>query len=305
MKTWLDKLNPIYEGLPYMEIEGESISYPCVAEIKLDGEFQYLIKKDGKTYLADKQVYGRIRTDMPVTNVDIPDNSVFLAELVWNAGKSFYEFARHKLDADCNLGIFSCVRYKGEDLWGKVPYTEVRDLLEKQTFYNNKVVLIPAIQVADSQELKDLFDRLVANGYEGLVAKQPNSKYVNGKTLLWTKRKFEDEADLVIVGYQTGTKRAKNLSVLLGHLVNGQVKQLTHCGGGFNLAEKATLLKVLQGCKVVGKQKDDILVEPQIVVKIIHNGIIRNPDGSANSLRHPRFDRFRFDKTVAEIDTIK
>lgn len=301
----MDKLNPIYNGLPYMEIEGERINYPCVAEIKLDGEFQYLIKQNGNVYLADKQVYGRIRTNMPITNVNIPDNSVFLGELVWGAGKSFYEFARHKLDANCNLGIFGCVRYEGKDLWGKATYTEVRQLLEEQTFYNDKVVLIPAIQIQDTEELQDLFEQITTAGYEGVIAKEPSSKYINGKTYQWTKKKFQAEADLVICGYQTGTKRAKNLSVLVGHLVDGEVKHLTHVGGGFSYDEKMSLLKVLQNCKQTGKIKDDILVEPKIVIKVLHSGIIRNIDGTANSLRHPRFDRFRFDKTVNEIDTIK
>ena len=305
MKTWQDKNSSLYDGLPYMEIEGENAVFPCIAEIKLDGEMVYVIEKDGIVYLANKQKHGRIRTDMPVTNVDIPKDSIFLAELVWGAGKSFYDFARHKLNQECNLGIFSCVKYKGKQLWGKMPYTEVREILEAQTFYNNKVVLIPAVQVQDAQELEDLFNKVVAGGYEGLVIKQPNSKYVNGKTYQWVKRKFQDEADLVICGYQTGTKRAKNLSVLVGHLVNGEVKFLTHVGGGFKNDEKTCLLKVLQQCKQIGKLKDDVLVEPKIVIKVLHNGIIRNVDGSANSLRHPRFDRFRFDKTVNEVDTIK
>lgn len=305
MKTWIDKLNPVYNGLPYMEIEGERITYPCMAELKLDGEFQYIINYEGTNYLADKQVYGRIRTDMPITNINIPENSVFLGELVWGAGKNFYEFARHKLDNNCNLGIFGCVRYLGDDIWKEATYTQAREILERQKFYNDKVVLIPTVVVSDAQELEDLFERVTANGYEGLVIKEFDSKYVNGKTYHWTKKKFQDDADLVICGYQTGTKRAKNLSVLVGHLVEGEIKHLTHVGGGFSNEEKMTLLGVLQKCPAIGRIKDDILVEPKIVIKVLHSGIIRNPDGTANSLRHPRFDRFRFDKAVKEIDTIK
>ena len=135
--------------------------------------------------------------------------------------------------------------------------------------------------------------------------KKPDSKYRNGKSYHWTKKKLQAEADLVICGYQTATKRVKNLSVLVGHLINGEVKPFTHVGGGFSLKEKMSLLSALQTCPSTGKLRDDILVEPKIVIKVIHSGVIRNPDGSANSLRHPRFDRFRFDKTVDEVDTIK
>jgi ATP-dependent DNA ligase len=267
-----------------------------------------MIKKQGKLYLANKPEHGRIRTEMPAllsVEADIPDDSVFLAELVWGAGKDFYDFARHKLDPECGLGIFSCLKYAGVQLWGVATHEETRRLLEKQTFYNDKVALVPCVEVADKGELNDLFKRIVKLGFEGLVAKQKTSKYVNGKTYEQTKWKNQAEGDFVICGYQTGTKRAKTLSVLIGHLVNGEVKILTHVGGGFKQEEKETMLQVLQGCKQIGRMKDDILVEPKIVIKVIHNGVIRNPDGSVNSLRHPRFDRVRFDKTVKEIEALK
>lgn len=305
MKTWQDKLSTLYDGLPYMEMEGESITYPSVAELKLDGEFVYAVKNGGKVYLANKPAYGRIRTDMAVTdrlNL-MPEDSALLCELVWGAGKDFYEFARHKLDADCNLGVYGCVKWAGKIL--NSTYTEVRQLLEEQTFYDKKVALVPAVMLEDADDLDELFNTVTAAGYEGVVVKKPNSKYVNGRNYDWTKKKLQAEADLVICGYQTGTKRAKTLSVLVGHRVGNEIKPFVHVGGGFTQKEKAALLKVLQGCTVVGNLDKDFLVEPKIVIKIIHSGVIRNPDGSANSLRHPRFDRWRLDKTVQEIDTIK
>ena len=290
-----------------MEIEGtvENITYPTMAELKVDGEFVYVIKTD-KVYLANKKAYGRIRTDMIVTNhLDLmPNNTVLLGELIWGAGKDFYDFARHKLDANCNLVIYGCLRYAGKDL-SNWTYTETRQLLENQTFYNDKVVLVPTVYVENAQELQELFDKFTAHGYEGLVAKKPTSKYINGRSYDWTKKKLQAEADLVICGYQTETKRAKTLSVLVGHNVNGEIKPFVHVGSGFTHEEKETLLKILKECPVVGKLDKDLLVEPKIVIKIIHSGVVRNEDGSANSLRHPRFDRFRFDKTIQEIDTIK
>jgi len=307
MKTWQDKQSPLYDGLPYMEIEGaeSNITYPSLAELKVDGEFVYVIKTD-KVYLANKKAYGRIRTDMAVTDhLDLmPKDTVLLGELIWGAGKDFYDFARHKLDPNCNLVIFGCVRYKGIDL-SNWTYKQTRQLLESQTFYNSKVVLVPSVFVEDAQELQQLFDKFTAHGYEGVVVKKPTSKYKSGKSYDWSKKKLQAEADLVICGYQTGTKRAKTLSVLVGHRINGKVEPFVHVGGGFTKEEKETLLKVLKECTETGKLDKDILIEPKIVIKVIHSGVVRNVDGSANSLRHPRFDRFRFDKTVNEIDTIK
>ena len=66
MRTWQNKDSELYEGLPFMEIRGEGFTYPCRVEPKLDGEFSYVIKKEGKLYLANKPEHGRIRMEMPV-----------------------------------------------------------------------------------------------------------------------------------------------------------------------------------------------------------------------------------------------
>lgn len=309
MKTYQDKNSPLYEGLPFMEIEGQGFTFPCRAEIKLDGEFQYVIKRKGKLYLANKPEHGRIRTDMPVLNEiedKIPDDSVFLAELVWGRGDDFYAFARHKLDPNCSLGFFGCVRFAGKQIWNDWTYVATRDLLEQQKFYTPNAVLIPSVIVANEQELDDLYEIIVNGGYEGLIAKTPESKYTNKVTYEWTKRKYETEGDFVIMGYQSGTKRAKMLSVLVGHLVDGVVVPLSYVGGGFGIdtVPKETMLTVLQGI-VTGNKGDEIYVEQKLVVEIKYSGVIRKEDGSVNSLRHPQFKCVRMDKSVEHIDTVE
>jgi len=306
MKTYQDKNSPLYQGLPFMEIEGDYISFPNIAEVKLDGEFQYLIKKQGDIYLANKPEHGRIRTDMPVTQIDIPDDSVFLAELVYGGGNNFYDFARHKLDDDLNLGVFGCLKYDGEEVWKTSNHIEIRKLLQRQTFYNKKVGLVPMAICNNQAELDAFFNKVVSAGFEGVVVKDPLSRYIDGMTGRWAKRKYVADADLVIMGYETGTKRAKNLTVVVGHMVDGKVERLTRVGGGFGskTMTKEDMLKKLQ-LITTGKQGDVYTVIPEIVVTVKHYGIIRNIDGSVSSIRHPQFRGIRLDKTVEQIDTIE
>jgi len=292
-----------------MEIEGEGFTYPCRVEIKLDGEFSYVIKKEGKLYLANKKEHGRIRVEMPVLNEiesKIPDDSVFLAELVWGGGKDFYDFARHKLDPNCSLGFFSCLEYAGRQLWNNLTYTATRNFLEQLKFYTPNAVLIPSVIVADQQELDDLYQIVIDGGYEGIITKTPESKYINGITYEWTKRKFETEGDFVIIGFQSGTKRAKTLSILVGHRVNGEIVPLSYVGGGFGskTVMKETMLTVLNGM-VTGHKGDEVYVDQKIVVEVKYNGVIRNEDGSVNSLRHPQFKGIRLDKSIDGVDTVK
>jgi ATP-dependent DNA ligase len=303
MRTYQDKNSPLYEGLPFCEIRGDYIHYPCVAEIKADGEFQYLISQEGKVYLANKREHGRIRTEMPVTNIRLPDNSVFVAELIYGAGMDFYDFLRHKLSEDLNLTVFGCVRYEGEDIWKTHNYIEVRKILERQKFYNEKVKLAPKFLAQNKGQLLDFFDRVTKQGFEGVVIKDLLSQYANGETGRWVKWKYQTDADFVICGFQSGSKRAKTLSVLLGHRVDGKIQPLTYCGGGFSFEEKETLLRVLKE-KITGNEGDEYYVDPKIVITVKYNGVIRDEKGSVHSLRHPRFKCFRFDKTPQEVNTI-
>jgi len=305
MKTYQDKSSQLYDGLPFMEIEGEHIPFPCIAEVKLDGEFQYVVKKQGQIYLVNKKEHGRIRTDMPVTNsIDIPDDSVLLAELVYGAGTNFYDFLSHKLDPDLNLAVFGCLKYDGQEIWKTNDYLAARKLLESQTFYNKKVSLVPKAICRNQQELDSFYNLVVGKGYEGIVIKDPLSKYIDGQTGRWAKRKFMADNDFVILGYQSGTKRAKNLSILVGHQVDGRLKRLTYVGGGFKLHEKDALLGALKTI-TTGHSGDEYYVQPKIVVTVKHYGVIRNADGTVNSLRHPQFKCIRFDKTPFQVDTIK
>ncbi len=305
MKTWQDKNSELYDGLPFMEIEGQRIPFPCLAEPKMDGEFQYVVKKQGQIYLVNKKEHGRIRTDMPVTNsIDIPDDSVLLAELVYGAGTNFYDFLSHKLDPDLNLAVFGCLKYDGQEIWKTNDYLATRKLLESQTFYNKKVSLIPKAICRNQQELDSFYNLVVSKGFEGIVIKDPLSKYIDGQTGRWAKRKFVADNDFVIMGYQSGTKRAKNLSILVGHQVDGRIKRLTYVGGGFKLHEKDALLGALKTI-TTGHSGDEYYVQPKIIVTVKHYGVIRNADGTVNSLRHPQFKCIRFDKAVHQIDTIK
>ncbi len=306
MKTYQDKTSPLYNGLPFMEIEGEHIPFPCLAEVKMDGEFQYVIKKHGDIFLANKPEHGRIRTDMPVTKLDIPDDSVFLGELVYGAGTNFYDFLSHKLDPDLNLAIFGCLKYDGEEIWKTQDYLAARKLLESLTFYNKKVSLVPKAICRNQQELDAFFNRVVSMGFEGIVIKDPLSKYIDGQTGRWAKRKFMADNDFVIMGYQSGSRRAKTLSILVGHRVDNKLQRLTYVGGGFgaNTVPKETLLPILQSI-TTGNKGDEFYVTPKIVVTVKHYGVIRNADGTVNSLRHPQFKCIRFDKAVHQIDTIK
>lgn len=301
----MDKSSPLYEGLPFMEIEGELVTYPTVAEVKFDGEFQYLIKKDGRVYLINKKEHGRTRTDIPIlNNLAIPEDSVFTAELIYGNGTDFYEFARHKLTEDNNIAIHGCLRYDGVDIWKGNTYADTRKLLEAQKFYNSRVVLAPKQILYDKAQYDAFYNKVIAGGWEGIVVKDPLSKFINGATGRWVKRKYTADNDFVVMGFETETARAKKLSVIIGHKVGNNFVRLGHCGSGFEGNEKDALLKVLKA-NITSSHGNEHYVNPTLVITVKHHGIIRNTDGTVSSIRHPSFKTFRLDKLAKDIDTLK
>jgi ATP-dependent DNA ligase len=301
MKTWQDKNSSLYANLPFMEIAGNHIIYPCIAEIKFNGEFQYLINDGTGTYLVNKREYGRIRTDMKVTNIKIPEHSVFCGELIYGDGKVFQDFQRHKLTDDLKLVIFQVLKLNKQEIWKVANYTDQRKILEKQIFYNNDVFLVPNFKITNRNQFDDIFDRIVTKqGYEGLVTKDPLSPYINGETGRWYKEKFKGYANLAIMGF----KVIKDISLLLGHQVNGQLVPICHCGGGMKDDEKETFLRVLRPL-AIDKVGQDYMVKPKIVIRIKHGGVIRDANGNVSSLTSPQFEEVLVDKTLKEVDNIK
>lgn len=308
MRTWLDKNNPLYivggAPLPFMKLRGDKYEFPCAAEVKFDGEFQYVVKNGGDVHLINKQIHGRCRTDMPVTKIDIPDDTVLLGELIWHVGRDFQVFSRHKLDEQCNLIVFDVLRWGGQD-FSHEPYYKRRKHLTAQTFYTNKVMLNPMRLVYNKTDLDTFFDEVTGKDFEGLCIKHLTSKYYDGASREWAKKKFETDHDLAIIGFQSGTRRAKVLSVWLGYRKNGGLTPIAHCGNGLTDVNKNKLLALLQ-LDVIGKQKDDFLVTPKYVAKVKHNGTIYDENGDVSSIRMPRFigDVPRLDKGLHEVDTL-
>jgi ATP-dependent DNA ligase len=228
---------------------------------------------------------------------------VFLAELIYGAGKNFYDFARNKLTDELSLVVFDCLRLNGVDIYKTQNYAARRKICEQQTFYTPRVILVPRQIVTNRAEFDTYYNKIVAQGFEGVVAKYPTSMYFTGEQDDWTKVKHEADCDLAVIGYQTATKTVKNLSLYLGHMVSGQIVPLTHCGGGITNDLKTELLGKLQA-KRTHTIKDDHFVKPEMVVTITHNGTVYNADGTVSSLRHPRFKCVREDKTISQIDEV-
>jgi bifunctional non-homologous end joining protein LigD len=134
-------------------------------------------------------------------------------------------------------------------------------------------------------------------GYEGVVAKKPDSRYEPGRrTSQWLKIKTHNRQEFVIAGYTKGQGRRSGRfgSLVLGTYEGGELRYVGNVGTGFADAEIERLLAKLKPLerpdspfgevpKMPKVRKGDVLwVQPELVAEVefvewTHDGHLRAP----------------------------
>lgn len=165
------------------------------------------------------------------------------------------------------------------------------------------------IVTADANEAQVFYDRAIAAGHEGVMAKSLDAPYEAGsRGSAWLKIKAVHTLDLVVLAAEWGHGRRKgklsNLHlgardpaggfVMLGKTFKGLTDELLEW-------QTAKLLEI-----ATEREGHIVRVRPELVVEIAFNGLQaspRYPGGLA--LRFARVVRYRPDKTASEADTIE
>jgi len=203
------------------------------------------------------------------------------------------------------LRVFDMLFYNGKDL---------RDLglLQRKDFMFGLLASaqfefvedIPSVVGTDHEEW---FNKVVADGGEGLILKDPYGKYGKG----WTKWKKVEHYDVVVMGFTEGTKKYRDMfgAVIFGAYVDGKLQQFGKCSGmedgivSWYGPDGVTPVKPnSEGCRLIPSQDIQpdgsrawfhVMREELIgtVVEVKCNGLTKH-----GNLRHPQFHRVRPDK---------
>jgi len=159
-------------------------------------------------------------------------------------------------------------------------------------------------------DARNLFNKSIAEGHEGIMIKNPKEPYIpglRGKKML--KFKAEPETlDVVVVGGTYGIgKRANFIGsyrvALKGE--GGELKTVAHVATGLDDDTLANLTDLMNKYKIYDKGTK-ITVEPRIILEIAYSEIVKSPEYEAGySLRFPVVKRVREDKGLADIDTVE
>jgi DNA ligase D-like protein (predicted ligase) len=150
------------------------------------------------------------------------------------------------------------------------------------------------------------YQEACAKGWEGLIAKQADSQYLNGRSRQWLKFKCVEQQELVIGGFtEPRGERIGFGALLTGYFEDGDLIYAGKVGTGYDdntLKQLAGKLKSIQQESppfVNDKElheKDIHWVQPKLVAQIGFSEWTRT-----GKLRHPRFMGLRRDKKPGEV----
>lgn len=310
-------------------------------DTKIDGFRQQIHKKGDKVKIFSRQeeditdmfpdivkVVGKIPHDFIIDCESIaydPENKRYHTFQITITRKRKYGISEKSKELPLHLKVFDCLYFDGEEVYSK-PFIKRRELVEKYFSYQ-PIVCPTELLITDSlDDLKSFFEKSLAEGFEGIIAKSLDAPYKAGlRGYSWIKFKKSykgsqavDTIDAVVVGafYGQGKRTEKGLGALLVALYDMETDQyftVAKIGTGLSDQTLLELSEKLESLRLASKPKNlvsniepDFYVSPQIVLEINYDEITKSPvhtaclDPDTNqglALRFPRLVRVRVDKS--------
>ncbi|MFE3829931.1 non-homologous end-joining DNA ligase [Streptomyces sp. NPDC059092] len=195
--------------------------------------------------------------------------------------------------------VFDLLRLDGIDLT-RLPLRTRKSLLRRALDFRPPVRFTPHRNEGGRQRL----DEACAHGWEGLIAKRADSRYLRRRSPDWLKLKCASGQELVIGGFtEPAGARTGFGALLVGHYDHGRLAYAGKVGTGFDRTTLVRLRAGLDALEVAAspfgapvREPGVHWVEPVLVAEIGFTEWTR--DGL---LRHPRFLGLRQDKAAADV----
>ena len=197
------------------------------------------------------------------------------------------------------FAVFDCLYKDGKDLRGR-PLSERRAALEESVARNK--LIRPSTRL--SPDGFKAYRLAMERKFEGLVAKDLASRYVEGRSRFWLKVKVHQEDEFVIGGFtEPSGSRTHFGALLLGAYDRGKLSYVGKVGTGFNDQSLAMLFKkfrplVRQQSAFVDppRDRDVTFLSPKLVAQISYQEWTAD-----KKLRQPVFLGLRDDKSAQEV----
>jgi DNA ligase-1 len=189
------------------------------------------------------------------------------------------------------------------------PLRERRRLLEALGL-PSPFMLAYLIRALDAGELDRIFDGARARNNEGLMVKDPESRYTPGRRGLgWLKlKKALATLDVVVTGVEWGHGKRKGvLSDYTFAVYDEGSDRLVNIGKAYSGLTDAEIAQMTEYFKSITVKDYGRFraVQPEVVLEVAFDAIMESGrHNSGYALRFPRIKAIRRDKTVRDIDTL-
>jgi bifunctional non-homologous end joining protein LigD len=245
---------------------------------------------DGEIVVLDKQGHPDFQSHQRRMNVK---NSLDIQHLSNEIPATFY--------------IFDILHIDGKSL-ETLEFWKRREVLSRALDLNLNQNVEQVIRISEYFEGNGigLFENIRALNLEGILAKDKQSKYLQGaRTTDWLKIKNIQTQDCVVIGYTPGEGNRKGYfgSLLLAVCDRGEYVFVGHSGSGFDFQQIVAIFNKLQ--KVITSEspvsyipytnRDPVWVRPHLVVEVKFDGWTKD-----KIMRAPIFLRVIDDKKPQE-----
>ncbi|MCZ2152474.1 MAG: non-homologous end-joining DNA ligase [Bryobacterales bacterium] len=299
-----------------------------LAEPRLPEGWLYELKLDGYRALAarvDSKVFLRSRNDKDFTRKfptitaalqALPDKTVIDGEVVAldERGMPSFNLLQNSLSGEVNIVFyaFDVLTLQGKDVMGRT-LRDRRKLLETEVLPHLAEPI--RFSVTLDAPLQHLIAQVKLYGFEGLVAKNPESTYEPGRRSgAWQKMRLNRGQEFVIGGYTTGGPFD---ALIFGYYDNDGLRFAAKTRNGFTPPTRAALMQRMQPlitdqCPFLGlpekragrwgqgitaeKMKDCVWLRPELVGQF--EFVEWTPDAH---LRHSKFIGLREDKDARDV----
>lgn len=198
---------------------------------------------------------------------------------------------------------FDLLHLDGRDLT-KLPLRERKQLLETLLSGRGGDKIHYSAHFEGAAAGKDLLATARKEGLEGIMAKDPDSRYMSRRSDRWLKIKLHRQMDVVIGGYTSPRGARKGFgALLLGYYEDGKLQYIGHTGTGFDNATLNSTFDLMQPLRVekspfaskVDTNETPHWIKPVLVCEVKYGEIT-----SDLRLRHPVFLGLRRDKDPKE-----
>ena len=223
------------------------------------------------------------------------------------------------------FAAFDLLYLNGQDLTSR-PLHQRRQVLQSLLQPMASFPLPVPLQVADGQlagdkdDVSRLYGHFRSQGYEGIIAKDPNGPYLlSQRDPSWLKRKPAITLDLVLLGAVFAVTEKKTAGVFGSYVIGARSADGGYVDvgdvAGVDVQRDAQIQQeimregLITGQRIERKSMSGVRpgmeLRPHMVVTVRFEGIVKDSATQELKLRDPKLVHIRSDKSALEADSVK